>query len=111
MVKRHFVALLLGLIFPLILLDVSTLFADWWLLPANLIMVALPHWVSWWFAAKTDALRSAAFLGGLVGANAVLTFFTFGFGSHGPDLWWVFYWPLCIAGMWAGHATAARLAD
>ena len=75
----------------------------------NLPFIALPQLVSWWFAAKVDASDSPAFLGGLIAANIVLAFFLFGFGRHGAELLWYFYWPLCIGATWVGHFVGERV--
>ena len=75
----------------------------------NFPFIALPLWVSWWFAAKVDAADSQGFLGGLIAANIVLAFFLFGFGPHGAELGWYFYWPLCVGAMWAGHFVGDRV--
>ena len=76
---------------------------------ANLPFAALPQWVTWWFAAKVDASHSPAFLGGLIAGNLVLAFFVIGFGEHGAELVWVFYWPLSVGAIWAGYFVGERI--
>ena len=115
-IRRHFVSALLAVLLPLVLLCRNS--KELWGAVASdpvaaAVMVAsyaLPHLMVWWVAAKRDATQSTALMGGLVGANVVLAFFLFGFGEHGPELLWVFYYPICVIGIATGHVVADRLA-
>jgi hypothetical protein len=100
----------LSLGFPLVYLLVNALSAPYelgatefvGLLAANLLLVAVPHLVWWWFSTRVLRSTPAVLYGGLAGANIGLALFGWWFVEDG-GLEWLLYWPWQVVAIFVGQ--------